>query len=184
MQIVPFGPIVTQTMLTPQETKYFLDSFYKSKIQEVSEDVIITHNAAWLDITNQVNDIFRPHIENYLNMANWEGNNKITSLWGNIYKSRDWINPHVHRDCDLSFTLIVKAPPHELLNNTKREGCLIFTYGETPSWSQKIKPITHQGFLPIEGELFIFPQNLNHYTIPIVHPQMERISISGNIALD
>jgi len=185
MNRIEFGPLVTQQTINKGEVDHFFKYFLNGEIGVVDGGVFITHDTVKLDATDpQSNNILRPYIKNYLNEINWDGNYQVTRLWGNIYRSKDFIDPHVHRDCDLSFTLIVKAPPLEILNEKKSEGCLILTYGETPSFYQKIKPITHQGFLPVEGELFIFPQNLNHYTIPMSHPQAERISISGNISLN
>ena len=118
-----------------------------------------------------------------LDIFGWKGGFKIKRLWGNIYRQGDFIPPHVHLSGDISFSLVLKMPPIEMLDQKKNEGCLILRYGEDPGGQAKIRPITNQFVLPKAGDLIIFPQNLLHYTIPMSNPKAERISISGNILL-
>lgn len=187
MNRIEFGPLVTRQRLSPIETKYFLDKFQQ---QKEKENIVTTlpdlYKRGRMDHGDPTyNEILNPHIKNYLNTANWKGKYNITSLWANVYRSGDFIPPHIHEGCDLSFVLILKMPPVELLNSQKNEGKLALMWGySAPPFYQKIKHIDHHQFLPKIGELIIFPQNLIHYTLPMKHPQAERISISGNILLD
>jgi Putative 2OG-Fe(II) oxygenase len=93
----------------------------------------------------------------------------IIKTWMNITKERH--TPfHNHEDAQLSFTyyanipenlekplVFCNAPPH---NNDPYYGMIKFNANETNRWNE----YDHK-FVPSEGDLFIFPSTLNHYTV-------------------
>jgi hypothetical protein len=186
MKKIRFGPLVTQQRLSPKETKYFLDRFQQRENKfNIKTDLPDLHERGRIDDKDPIyNQILDPYIKNHLNEANWKGEYNLISLWGNVYRDGDFIPPHIHDYCDLSFVIILKMPPPELLNSEKKEGELSLMWGYSAPFFQKIKHVNTHQFLPKIGELIIFPQNLIHYTLPMKHPQAERISLSGNILLN
>ena len=107
----------------------------------------------------------------------------LNRAWVNIYKKDDYVSSHIHTHCDMSFVLFLKVPPPNLLDLTKHEGNLVFTYGENSDFRARVKNNNMHSIDPKIGEIYIFPNNLNHYSIPISHPQIERISLSGNLII-
>ena len=187
-----FGPLVTLHRMSSKETKYFFDKFHHHPQPEtVNTNVLNLYKREWMDRDDiNTNEILKPYIESYLSEArnrgltDWKKNYRLVSIWGNVYRNGDYINPHVHIDCDLSFVLCLKIPPIEMLDISKNEGMLSLLWGNEAPSSQKIREINKYQFLPQVGEIVIFPQNMLHYTNPIKNPQAERISISGNILLE
>ncbi len=186
MEKVEFGPLVIRQRLSPNEAKYFFKRFQNQpNKQNIDTDLPDLYQRALMDINDKdYNKILYPYIKNYLDVYGWQGGYKLQSLWANVYKGNDYIPPHTHVACDLSFVLFLKMPSIDKLKLSKSEGFIMFRYGEEPYFSQKVKPIVDQQILPKVGELIIFPQNLTHYSAPMSHPQAERISISGNISLN
>lgn len=184
MNIIPFGPLLIQEKLTDSELAYIKEGFYKQEMVNIKTSLPDLSKRGRMDHNNkEYNEILKPYIEQYLNVMGWEGKYELTSLWGNVYENNDYVPPHIHIKCDLSFVLFLEMPPKEILNLKKREGMLCFMYGEQESCWAKVKPITLQEVLPREGEIYIFPQNLQHYTIPLLKENTKRVSISGNILL-
>ena len=184
MEMLSFGPLIGLQRLSPKEVKVTSDKFLKSKQKNIKTslpDLTVRGIMDWKD--PYLLEIFSPYIENYLRGIGWNGGWKLVNLWGNIYKAKDYVPPHIHVKCDLSFVTFLKMPSNDQLLKEKREGNLVFMYGEEGSGFQKIKPKTHHRFLPKVGEIYIFPQNLRHYTVPFTNETAERISISGNITL-
>ena len=107
----------------------------------------------------------------------------LNQSWVNIHKKDQFIPPHAHGYCDLSFVLYLKFPPPSILPLDTDEGNIIFTYGERNDARAKVKNIVKHQIKPEVGELYMFPNNLSHYTTPIASVQSERISLSGNIEL-
>ena len=183
MNRIEFGPLVTQQRLSPNETQYFLDRYQNQpEHQNITTDLPDLSQRGWMKRDDEnYNKILQPYILNHCMLGQHQGGYKIDSLWGNVYRGNDFVPPHVHHKCDLSFVLFLKMPSLEFLNSNKNEGCLVLRYGEDVV--SKIPNKTNHYILPKVGELIIFPYNLLHYTIPMSHPQAERISMSGNIIL-
>jgi len=185
MNRIDFGPLVLKQRLSYQETMDIKDSFSNQTKENLITELPDLHERGVIDPNDErYNKILYPYIRKYLDVYNFKGGYKIVSLWGNVYRKNDMVPPHIHTCCDLSFVLFLKMPPIEMLDQKKEEGVFVLRYGDDAPFGQKIAPITNQVILPKEGELIIFPQNLIHYTLPIKHPQAERISISGNILLN
>ncbi|QOI68991.1 putative 2OG-Fe(II) oxygenase family protein [Pelagibacter phage Mosig EXVC030M] len=106
---------------------------------------------------------------------------KIEQLWINFMKAGDFNPPHFHNQ-DLSFVLFVDVPKEITIENENAPyndygpGCLIFSYGE-----HEEKYITTRGFLPSNGDLFIFPAPLKHLVSPF-KSDVTRITIAGNVS--
>ena len=107
----------------------------------------------------------------------------LDSLWINYQKQYDFNPPHNHSG-SLSFVTYLQVP-HELiieglkLNGTgPKPGSILFQYGEElPLINNK------RVFMPVMSDIFIFPASLVHMVIPFRTPNIERISVSGNITL-
>jgi hypothetical protein len=110
----------------------------------------------------------------------------IDGLWVNIYKPNEYIAPHVHLDCDISFIIYLKSNQDLIDKNPydhPRAGYTVFKWGEKPD-SRSVIPIhTESNHEPKDGELVIFPNNLSHYSIPFKTPNINRITVSGNLKL-
>ena len=135
-------------------------------------------------LSNILDPYFRIYIKNlYENVNPQDVQYRLNRAWVNVYKKDDYVSSHIHVDCDISFVLFLKVPPSNILDLEKHEGNLIFTYGENSDFRAKVRNKNMIFIDPKVGELYLFPNNLNHYSIPISHPQAERISLSGNIEL-
>jgi hypothetical protein len=118
------------------------------------------------------------HIEQRVSPI-WE----VDNLWVNYQKQHDFNPLHNHRG-DLSFVLYLNVP-EELLTEKERynmigngpiPGSIMFTHGEATKFNDSRK-----FFLPQRGQVFIFPSTLMHTVVPFRTPDIERISVAGNI---
>ena len=111
----------------------------------------------------------------------------IDGLWVNIYKPKEYIAPHVHLDCDISFIVYLKSNQDLIDQNPDdhpKAGYTVFKWGENPDSRAVIPCISNVPHKPQDGELVIFPNNLTHYTIPFNTPGINRYTLSGNLKLD
>jgi len=113
----------------------------------------------------------------------WE----VSSLWINYQKANDFNPPHDHSGSHLSFVLYIQVP-EELKTERKRynmlarcpePGSIIFKFGEC----REPFVIPERHFMPEKGDFFIFPSTLTHMVMPFRTPDIERISVAGNIML-
>ncbi len=108
----------------------------------------------------------------------------LDSLWVNFQKQYDFNPPHNHSG-SLSFVIYLNIPDElqaegaEWHGTGPKPGTIIFQYGEElPLIPNK------RVFMPKKGDIFIFPASLVHMVVPFRTPDVERISVSGNITLD
>ncbi len=108
----------------------------------------------------------------------------LDNLWVNFQKQYDF-NPLHNHSGSLSFVIYLNVP--EELNAEASHwkgtgpdpGSIMFQYGEElPLISNK------RIFKPKKGDIFIFPSSLHHMVIPFRTPNIERVSVSGNITLE
>src|SRR6056300_1104305 len=98
-----------------------------------------------------------------------------------IIKIGDFNPPHFHNQ-DLSFVFFVDVPKEIKIENENSPyndygpGCLIFSYGE-----HEEKYITTRGFIPSNGDFFIFPAPLKHMVSPF-KSNVIRVTIAGNVS--
>ena len=180
--IYPWGPLLFKQTMEPSDLKYYLDNlndtfnidmdnyFGKVRRKEYNGNL-------------KFRKLFSPYIKNYLKEDGMYGAGfYISAFWINIYENNSFVPPHTHNGCDLSFVFFLKVPPKESLNDPN-EGNVCFTYGDPQHTSIKTKKIWIHRISSKVGEIYIFPRNLNQYTIPISDPKLVRISVSGNILL-
>jgi hypothetical protein len=102
--------------------------------------------------------------------------------WINYMKAGDFNPPHHHSD-DFSFVLYLKIPKtlrkeHEKYNGTSTgPGAIEFQLGDYRPFSN-----SSAYYFPEEGDIFIFPANLNHFVYPF-KSKGDRISVSANLLL-
>jgi hypothetical protein len=103
----------------------------------------------------------------------------LSALWINHQKPNEFNPPHDH-DGKLSFVIYLSIPEEIKKENEAYQGqsCgpggIQFIYGNGPR-----DCITHQTFLPEEGDMFIFPAWLKHWVAPY-KSDCTRVSVSGN----
>ena len=191
----PFGPFLWQTTLDIDVVDDLLDKtkntikYHNDKLAGIidEEHKFSDEDTSWF--ANKTSSV----IKEYLNL-DWhyydQGTDTLknlksihlASLWFNNMKPGESNPPHSH-DGDISFVLYLQVP-NEIIeenNNFKGRssgpGKIDFFYGEY----QKAFHSTYS-FLPIKGEMFIFPSNLRHSVNPY-RSNVNRISVSGNYNL-
>ena len=106
----------------------------------------------------------------------------MKEAWINYQKANDFNPLHEHTGT-LSYVLYLNVPEeiqHEQYNWKNRghkPGSIIFRYGESrhPMLSNIMS------YMPTKADFFIFPAWLEHMVIPFKTPDVERVSVSGNI---
>ncbi len=119
------------------------------------------------------------HIENHVNPP-WE----CDSLWINYQKQHDYNPLHNHRG-DLSFVLYLDVPDElqtekerfNMVGNGPIPGSIMFVHGDSVPPFQDNRKF----FLPRRGDFFLFPSSLMHTVVPFRTPDIERVSVAGNI---
>lgn len=151
------------------------------------------------NITNKI----KPYIDKYVNELKKDKNFNIKldyifdSIWVNVQKTKEYNPPHNHSG-HLSYVIYVKIDKeiYEEKNETSGSpaGSITFQYGypnKTLSLNNGviekindfISPIYGFNHLPLVGEMFIFPAYLTHQVESFNTPNVERISVAGNITL-
>ena len=183
IELFQWGPLLLRQDIDSNITQNFLDNIKSTKEIEFENFVTSTSRRAYNNHLGLINSL-RPYVKNYLKIAKLEENLfTFGNVWVNIYNEGDYVTPHVHENCDLSFVLFLQVPYIDYLNNPRNEGTLNFHYGEAPDRRARIPSISIHTILPKVNEMFIFPNNLLHYTVPIQENKIKRISVSGNITL-
>jgi len=108
---------------------------------------------------------------------------EMQAAWYNKQIHMEYNPPHDHRhSADLVCVIFPKiyidksADYYIKYEHVKQEGQLTFTYGEHTKNDFGKKQITIH---PEEGEMFVFPATLGHYTAPVLG-NSERYSVSCN----
>ena len=106
------------------------------------------------------------------------------SLWINFQKANEF-NPHHIHIGDLSFVLYCKIPKEMEEEQKNFKGTAMFPGEISWEFTQQARPrwaTTGMSHFPREGEMFIFPAMLQHWVAPFKTPDVERISVSGNMS--
>ena len=115
----------------------------------------------------------------------------ISSLWVNIQKENDFLPLHIHPGAIYGFVIWMKIP----FDYKEQHNMLKTKYNQYNSvlsnfsfvYSNNLGEIEqHDYFLnkDSEGTILFFPAKLSHLVYPFRNCNEERISISGNIALN
>lgn len=152
---------------------------------------------------NKFSKKIEPYIEQYINELQKDKNNKIKldyifdDIWINIQRTKEYNPPHTHSG-HISYVIYVKID-NEMYNeinesNGSPAGSITFQYGYPNKTSgvqnnifadidDLISPIYGFNHIPKVGEMFIFPSYLTHQVEAFNTPNIERISIAGNVIL-
>lgn len=178
-----WGPPLLKTTVNPNISKTLNSNLYIKDVDLITPMVDIESRKVY-DLNNkEIFDLFSPYLRQSLKFMGISNEFRFTQIWRNVYKSNHYIPNHTHNEGDLSFVLFTKVPPTALLDKIKGEGNIVFEYGESPDWRGIIPNIHVHSISPQINELYVFPSNLRHQSIPFQNPSLERISISGNIEL-
>jgi hypothetical protein len=142
-----------------------------------------------LELCCKYADVFGNLGEIYSTVTN-RHNYCLDNFWVNFQKQHEFNPIHIHKSCIYSFVIWMKIPTdyreqHKIpiSANSNSPSASNFNF----SYLNILGHITqYQYFLDknSEGTILFFPSQLNHEVYPFYNCNEERISISGNIALD
>jgi hypothetical protein len=112
---------------------------------------------------------------------------QLDNLWVNFQNKHEYNPIHTHSG-DLSFVIWLDIPynihqeqqlPHIVYANTKTPGAFSFVYTNALG---EIYPLVIDADKEYNGNLCMFPANMNHMVYPFFTSDNMRISVSGNIS--
>ena len=119
--------------------------------------------------------------ENGMWNEQWSDKFELIALWINYMKENEYNPPHTHNG-QVTWVIFLETPDldkerDEYVGRSVGPGALTFHYGEAsfPKWN-----INQLTYIPMPGEMWIFPTMLEHSVIPFKTPGT-RISVSGNL---
>ena len=114
----------------------------------------------------------------------------LSSFWVNYQKETEFNPLHQHTNAIYSFVIWMKIPTNyedqkqlKIASNANSESISNFSFnyldilGNNRGYIYKMSP-------NMEGTMLFFPSNLQHQVFPFYNCKDDRISISGNIAVD
>ena len=114
----------------------------------------------------------------------------LSSFWVNYQKETEFNPLHQHTNSIYSFVIWIKIPTNyedqkqlKIASNANSESISNFSFnyldilGNNRGYIYKMSP-------SMEGTMLFFPSQLQHQVFPFYNCKEERISISGNIAVD
>ena len=114
----------------------------------------------------------------------------LSSFWVNYQKETEFNPLHQHTNAIYSFVIWMKIPTNyedqkqlKIASNANSESISNFSFnyldilGNNRGYIYKMSP-------SMEGTMLFFPSHLQHQVFPFYNCKEERISISGNIAVD
>jgi len=114
----------------------------------------------------------------------------LSSFWVNYQKETEFNPLHQHTNAIYSFVIWLKIPTKyeeqkqlKIASNANSESISNFSFnyldilGNNRGYIYKMSP-------SMEGTMLFFPSHLQHQVFPFYNCKEERISISGNIAVD
>jgi hypothetical protein len=196
-----FGPRVAKTTLSSNDTNLLFEICQQSfqscshtLVGFIKEEIFITDQLRTSPVYNTIIN----KVEEYLLTVD-------SGLWDKVLKSGDiehplelktaWYNKQVSMEynpmhnhayaCDLvcvifpKITLDNNVKDYYINNiNERQTGQLNFVFGESPVSGLGINKITVQ---PEEGDMYIFPSYLNHFTTPVLGNSI-RYSVGCNFS--
>jgi len=185
--IYPWGPCLMKQTVTPSIVNNFLKSYKHQSNNELPVPPILRIERRDQFTPKSMEELYpllSSYVDNYLEAIGMKVPHTLKNMWVNVYKENQSINPHIHTGSDLAFSLYIKTPPEIKKDPIKNAGCIIFTHGDPVGYRSLELKIVEHIIQPEIGDIFIFPSNLKHYTIPFKTPGIERICVSGNISLN
>jgi len=196
--IEPFGPRIAQFKLTTEQTSSLFkicnptkgENFTKNLVGFIKEEIDITDELKKLKVFNTIsNNIHRYFREvdsaffgDVLKSGEIDNIFECTKAWYNKAIANEYQPIHDHIIADL---VCVVYPKIDLDNNPdyyytsskqEQKGQINFKFGERQISGYGLSTITIE---PQEGDMFVFPGHLSHYTDPILGDSV-RYSISCN----
>ena len=188
-----WGPLLLQT---------HINDMLRIDLLEESKNAVsmLDHSLSKLDqeysFSNEQIDKFSSRLKTYFDMyrhvyeEHWNLGSieelKIKTMWVNKQKQNEWRPPHFHSNCDASFVIYLDVPKVETIRedvyDEYKPGGIVFKNSTKAQYNDKLKSIDLISYLPENGDMFIFPYNLEHYSVPF-KTEATRISISGNLIL-
>ena len=111
---------------------------------------------------------------------------ELQNIWVNYQTNNKWRPPHFHSNCEASFVIYLEIPQGlKTFNDVDVEyqpGAVVFDYNRKDESRNYFKAINKHIVFPKKGDMFVFPYDLNHYTVPFYNKKT-RISISGNLVV-
>jgi len=133
-------------------------------------------------IFSELNKQITEYFLQYIDQISLKNNFKISNMWANVNKYKDYNLIHGHSNAVVSGVYYLKVP--------KNSGNIFFVNPASQlietSWDKCIERYTTQNspffkISPIEGELILFPSWLQHGVEPNLNKKQDRISLSFNI---
>lgn len=206
MKELKFGPPI---FITTIDNQLRLDLLNDGRVQkEDARNTLAGHikdeKAYSKLLTNKFETSILGYINQYINeiKVNRKIDNEsyklfLNSLWINTQKAGEHNPPHRHSGGQISFVIYLDFP--EKIKNeipfskhSYNAGSISFFYGtNTHIESNNEYKFPHKLLSPADiiehtpsiGEMIIFPSYLVHYVSPFYTPNIERISVSGNISI-
>ena len=136
----------------------------------------------------------QPYFDNFCEVYNFRGNKdnnfskilELENIWVNYQTNNEWRPPHFHSNCEASFVIYLEIPQGlKTFSNVEVEyqpGAVVFDYNRKDESRNYFKAINKHILFPKKGDMFVFPYDLNHYTVPFYNKKT-RISLSGNLVV-
>ena len=167
---------------------------YKDKLAgQIHESNILTDKSDWF-FNNTIRPLFDKYNQEFRNLGNSIPVNQshpyyLQSFWVNYQKEGEFNPLHDHNGV-YSFVIWMKIPtkhdeqnknPIALKSNNPKISAFEFQFlnilGQKNGHTYRMNP-------EMEGTMLFFPANLQHCVWPFYNCKEDRISISGNIALN
>jgi uncharacterized protein (TIGR02466 family) len=186
-----WGPFLFKIKVLPEDLKLITALCKKDKTKDARRKLAgIIKDEYFID-KRKYENILKKYLETYSHgYKTWynQGLKNITcvSAWVNYMKQGEYNPPHLHGNCHLSSVLYLKIP-EQLKKENKQyigtvtnggPGAITFQYGEHRPFNSN-----EHSIFPEEGDLYIFPFNLNHSVSPF-KSNIERISVAANFVIE
>lgn len=194
--ISPFGPKIGKSIISEDLQKILLEIIADPDLSSASNKLIsyvkhektITPKLFETGAANQILDYIIDYVNNiepgiYQPILPLPRSAvTLQNAWVNIQREHEFHPLHDHRGVDLVCVIypqinIKTKSPYETRDDRRREpGALILHYGHQLNYGIGISEYKID---PVEREIYVFPADLNHYTLPIFGNDL-RVSISCN----
>jgi hypothetical protein len=184
---IPLGIEIFTNKISDDFYKFLLEEYFKVlNDPERGQNHNFFNGCDYHFINDSTRGYIQQNILKYVEQYDNSYNYQLMDQWINIQAHNDFVPLHEHSG-DMSYVIYLKVPGYlkkeyeqhyHYRNNglSYSEGCIEFFYGiktELYSCSQKI--------VPEEGQIILFPSQVQHYVYPFKNPSETRVSISGNL---
>lgn len=198
MEKIHFGPHLVKTKVSNEILTQLIDisknantAMNNNLAGQIDYEMTFEH-----DDYNRIFDLLQPYFVQYLNM--WTQYKFQENVNAELNLNATWINKQIYNEFnpmhnhtgDISFVIYLNIP-HELYietNTTKSMpyGAIEFMYNKDNSvfsYNHLLDPIVNYVKVPKTGDMFIFPSSLFHHVQKFNTPNVERISLAGNLII-